>query len=144
MAEDNLKNYTIDWVVGGLLIFAMLAFAIGFMGYNNPTGLGTESEEVLQNTYSQGGTYLTEVHTDANSLLNITANTNPEVSDLGSRDSVAAGYSATGTAKGSWETTKDLVSWVFTGTTGIILLGVMGGLIGLMSMFLIWRWIRQG
>jgi len=144
MAEDNLRSFTMDGILAGLLLFSLLAFAIGFMAYNNPTGLGTESGEVLADAYTNSSNYITEVPTDANTLLNITANTNPEVSDLGSRDSVASGYSATRTGKGSWEAAKDLFTWVFTGTTGTILLSVIGGLLGMFSMFLIVKWIRQG
>lgn len=144
MAEDSLKSFTIDGVLGGLLIFCMTAFVIGFMALNNPTGLGSESGEIFENTYNDNQNYLQEVPEDANTLLNITSNTNPEVSDLGSRDQVATGYSATGTGKTSWENAKELVSWVFTGTTGTILLSVIGGLIGILSTFLIVKWIRQG
>lgn len=144
MAEEDLKSFTIDGILGGLLIFSMLAFAIGFMAYNNPSGFSDGSDEILQNSYTKSNSYILDVDSDANTLLNITANTNPEVSDLGSRDSVASGYSATGTGKGSWESAKDLFSWVFTGTTGTILLSVIGGLIGITSMFLIVRWVRQG
>lgn len=141
---DDLKSFTIDGIVGGLLVFALLAFAIGFMAYNNPSGLGNDTGEVLQNSYTNSSSYLLEVEEDSNSLLNITANTNPEASDLGSRDSVASSYSAYETGKGSWETTRDLFSWVFSGTTGTILISVIGGIVGIVALFLIVRWIRQG
>ena len=144
MATDDLRSFTVNGVLGGLLLTCLLAFAITFFAYNNPTGLSDGTEDVFSRSYSNVTNYISEVETDANTLLNITANTNPEVSDLGSRDSVASGYSAMGTGKGSWETAKDLVAWVFRGTTGQILLGVIGGIIGIVAMFFIVRWIRQG
>jgi len=143
MAAEDLRGFTMQGVVGGLLLTCMLAFAIGFMFVNNPTGLG-DSESVLQSSYTGSSDRLYETDDEADILLNITANTNPEVSDLGSRDSVATSYSATGTAKGSFESAKELISWVFTGEMGKLLLGVLTGIIGLLSYFFIYKHIRQG
>jgi len=144
MATDNLKGFTMQGVTGGLLLTCLLAFAIGFMYINNPTGLGDDADSVLQGAYTDSNDRLLETPNDADTLLNITSNTNPEASDLGSRDSVSTSYSATGTAKGSFEAAKDLISWVFTGTTGKLLLGVLAGIIGLLSYFFISKHIRQG
>lgn len=143
MAADDLNSFTMQGVVGGLLLVCLLSFAIGFMYLNNPTGLG-DTSVILESTYESSSNRLTESPQDADALLNITSNTNPEVSDLGSRDSVATSYSAVGTAKGSFEAAKDLISWVFTGTTGKILLGTITGIIGLLSYFFIYKHIRQG
>lgn len=143
MATNDLNSFTMQGVVGGLLMFCLLSFAIGFIYLNNPTGLG-DTGTVLQSSYDSSDNVLTETPNNADELLNITSNTNPEVSDLGSRDSVATSYSATGTAKGSFTAAKDLISWVFTGTTGKLLLGVFGGMIGLLSYFYIYKHIRQG
>jgi len=131
-------------VVGGLLLVCLLAFAINFMYWNNPTGLGDDADSVLGGIYSDSTGYLLESDQDADTLLNITANTNPEVSDLGSRDSVATSYSAVGTGKKTWDNAKNLIGWVFSGATGQMLLGVIGGLIGLLSYFFIYKHIRQG
>jgi len=144
MAQENLRSFTVNGVLAGLLMTCLLAFAIGFMASNNPDGLNDGTDEIFSDSYSDQSDALYEVPEDSNLLLNITANTNPEVSDLGSRDSVATSYSATGTGKSSWESAKDLISWVFTGTTGKILLGVFGGLIGLLAFFFIVKNIRQG
>lgn len=143
MAANDLNSFTMQGVVGGLLLVCLLSFAIGFMFLNNPTGLG-DTSDVLQSTYDSSEGILVETPERADDLLNITSNTNPEVSDLGSRDSVATSYSATGTAKGSFETAKDLISWVFNGDAGKILLGTITGIIGLLSYFYIYKHIRQG
>ena len=145
MADDNLKSFTVNGVLGGLLLTCLLAFAISFMAYNNPSGLDDDGTgDIFDTSYENTVSNLQETDQDANVLLNITSNTNPEVSDLGSRDSVATSYSATGTAKESWESSKKMVAWVFSGTTGQLLLAVIGGLIGLVAYFLITKHIRQG
>jgi hypothetical protein len=143
MAVDDLNSFTMQGVVGGLLLTCLLAFAIGFMYVNNPTGLG-DSSDIIGNTYTSSSGDLLETSDDADTLLNITSNTNPEVSDLGSRDSVATSYSATGTGKSSFESAKELISWVFSGTPGKLLLGTLTGIIGLLSYFFIYKHIRQG
>jgi len=144
MAVNDLNSFTVHGVVTGLLVACLLSFAIIFMFYNNPTGLGSDADYVFGNSSNQMYDTLLESNEDANTLLNITANTNPEVSDLGSRDSVATSYSATGTAKKSFNDMKILMSWVFTGTTGKLLLGTITGIIGLLSYFYIYKHIRQG
>jgi len=143
MVQENLRSFTMNGIQAGLLMTCLLVFAIGFMGYNNPTGLG-DTGEILDTSYTASSSYLYEVDTDANTLLNISSNTNPEVSDLGSRDGVASSFSATGSGKGSWESAKALMSWVFTGTTGQLLMSVIGGMIGILAFFLITKNIRQG
>jgi len=143
MAVDNLSGLTIQGVVGGLLLTCLLSFALAFMYYNNPTGLG-DTSDILESTYQSANNQLTEVPTDANEVLNITSNTNPEVSDLGSRDSVATGYKSHRTAKENMEAAKDLFTWVFTGTAGKLLLGTLLGIIGLLGGFYIYKYIKQG
>jgi len=145
MAIDSLKDTTTTWILGGFLLTAMLSFAILFMFANNPTGLdGDGTGSILGEVYANQTSTLLEAPQSADTLLNITSNTNPEVSDLGSRDSVAAAYSATGQSKATWTQTKKLIGWVFTGTSGKLLLGVIGGLIGVLAFFFISKFIRQG
>jgi len=144
MAVNDLNSFTMQGVVGGLLLTCLLSFAIMFMFYNNPTGLGGDTQDVFSGAADDTYNSLVETQEGSNTLLNITANTNPEVSNLGSRDSVSTSYSATGTAKKSYEDAKVLISWVFTGTTGKLLLGVFSGIIGLLAYFYIYKHIRQG
>ena len=145
MAQDNIKDFTLTWVLAGLLLTCLLGFAIRFMYVNNPTyGYGSDTDGVFSEVYGNQQTALVELPEDSNLLLNITSNTNPEVSDLGSRDSVATSYSATGTAKNFWTQSRKMISWVFSGTTGALLLGVIGGLIGLLTWYFIVKLIRGG
>lgn len=144
MADENLKDYTINWILGSFLLFCLLSFAISFMYYNNPTGLGTETQDVFDRTSGNISNGLTATTQDSNSLLNITANTNPEISDLGSRDSVAVSFDSKRSATSFFTQSRTLISWVFSGTVGNILMGVLGGLIGFAGLFFVWRFIRVG
>lgn len=144
MAQDSLRDFTMNAVLASLLLSVLLSFAIGFMYYNNPNGLNDGTNEIFSSSYANNSNYLQEIDTSSNSLLNITSNTNPEVSNLGSRDSVATSFAAFATPKSTWNNFKLLFSWVFTGTTGKLLIGVLGGLISLLGVFLISKFIRQG
>jgi len=142
LGDETLKDFTVNWMIGGLLIFCLLAFSISFVYNNNTDALNDGTSNVFSSTQGNYSGNLLEAPSDANSLLNITSNTNPEVSDLGSRDSVAVSYEAKGSAAAYWEGGKYLIGWVFAGTSGKILLGVFGGIISLSSMFFIWRFIK--
>lgn len=142
MAEDNLKDFTINWILAGFLLTCLLAFAIGFMYQNNPTGLGSDVDSVFATAYSNSSGSLEEVQGDANSLLNITANTNPEIGQLGSRDSVSAGFLSGSTAKSKFTAAKTLIVWVFSGTTGALLLGIIGGIVTILTVFYIAKFIK--
>jgi hypothetical protein len=144
MAEENLKDFAINWIISGLLVFSMMSFAIVFMFNNNPGGMGDETDETFSKTVSNvsGGLYKTP--TDSDTILNITANTNPEASDLGSRDSVATAYGIKATGTGFFESLKIFISWVLVGDMGKMLIAVFGGLTGLISVYFIVKWIRNG
>lgn len=144
MAEANLKDYTTTLILGGLLMTCLISFAITFMYNNNPIGLNDGTGDILGSTGTAYDTEMAELNTNSDTLLNITANTNPEASQLGSRDIVATGFGAKATASGSWENAKNLISWVFSGSTGKMLLIVLGGLIGAGFYFYITKHIRQG
>ena len=144
MADDSLQSFTTNWVLAGLLLTSLLAVAIGFMYNNNANALNDGTEIIFNDIYESETDSLSELSEDSNSLLNITSNTNPEVSDLGSRDVVSTGFGAAGTAQSKWKISKQLISWVFTGETGKILLGVLGGLMALSIYFLVTKHIRLG
>lgn len=144
MAMNNLRDMSSQFTILGFLIFCMIAFVVGFMYYNNPSGLGDDTDTYLGNAQANLENQLLESADDSDSLLNITSNTNPEASQLGSRDIVTTGFQAKGSATSYWESGKQLISWVFTGTLGKMLLSVIGGLIGLIAYFLIIKHIRIG
>jgi len=143
MADQNLKDFSVSWALFGLLFFCLLTFTISFMFYNNPIGLG-DSQDIFTNAQSSVQGNLVRLPNQTNVLLNVTSVTNPEDGYLGSRDSVATSYGITGTGKGFLESTKIFISWVFTGDSGVLLLSVFGGLFGLVSLYYITKWIRNG
>ena len=144
MAEEGIKDFTVNWIIGGLLMFCLLAFAITFIYNNNPQGLDDGTGDIFDDSYNNYSTKLIESSEDSNTLLNITSNTNPEISDLGSRDSVAVSFQTAGGATSYWKSSKKMLTWVFSGTSGKILLGSIGGIIGFLAIFYIWRFIRNG
>ncbi len=144
MVEDNIKDFTINWVIFGLLATCLIAFAITFMYENNPYGLNDGSLEKLTSTDVDLNTRLYSLEGDGDELLNITSKTDPEVSQLGSKDSVATAYKMKDSGVSFWTSAKSLIGWVFTGEIGKILLGTFGGLIGFLSVYFIIKLIRTG
>lgn len=144
MAEDSLKDFTINWILTGTLMICLVAFAIVFMFSNNPGGLGSDADSVFGDTSEDLSSNLLSIAEDSDTLLNITSNTNPEVSQLGDRNIVATSFKAKGSATDYWESGKNLMSWVFSGTTGKLLISVFSGIIGFLAFFYITKFIRQG
>ena len=144
MALNNLRDFSTQALVGSLLMVLLLSFAISFMYYNNPNGLGTDTDSIFSETYANSSGLLLESSSDSDVLLNITANTNPEASDLGSRDSVATSYESQGTIREKIDAAKNLIGWVFSGATGKLLLVTLGGLVGMLLYFLGFKHIRTG
>lgn len=144
MAQDSLKDFTLDSMKLGLLMFCLLSFAITFMYNNNQDAITDGTEDIFSTSKDSVSTQLISSPEDTNTILNITANTNPEASQLGSRDSVSTSYEAKASATGYYDTSKKLITWVFAGTTGKILLGVFGGVLGFLAFFFITKFIRQG
>ena len=141
MANNNLSEFTIQWVFFGLLFFSLLSFAVVFVANNNADAFGISSNKFDTTTIQSK---LISVETNTDPLLNITAESNPEVSDLGSRDSVAVSYGLKGDSKGFIESTTMFMGWIFVGTTGDIIIGIFVGLFSISSLYFITKWIRQG
>lgn len=144
MADSNLKDFTINWMVTGFLMFSLIAFATAFMFNNNPLGLGDDGDAVFNSTQSGLSLQLSGSPESSDTILNITSNTNPEISELGGRDIVATSYEAKASGTNYWETGKILISWVFSGTIGKMMLSVFAGMIGFLSYFYIMKHIRTG
>lgn len=144
MAEENLKDFTVNWAIFGLLFVCLIGFAITFMYNNNPIGLNDGADQIFNSSFDGIEGNLYEVEGNADEVLNITAGTDPEASFLGSRDSVGVSYKGYGTGRSFWTSAKTMIAWVFTGTIGNMLLAVFGGLIAWMGGYYIIKWIRTG
>ena len=142
--EENLKDFTVNWVIFGPLFTCLMAFTISFMANNNPIGLNDGSDDIFSTTYTSMNGSLYEIESDSDELLNITSKTNPEASYLGSRDTVGTAFGTYGTGKSFWSSSKQMISWVFTGDVGKILLTTLGGLIAFLGIYFIGKWIRTG
>lgn len=144
MADQNLKDFTISWVLFGLLFTCLITFATLFMFSNNPDGLGSDAQNVFNSTQQNLQNDLYDVTNNTNELSNITSKTNPETSFLGSRDSVATSYGLKSTGRNFWSNARIMISWIFTGDIGKMVISVFGGLIGILSIYFITKWIRTG
>ncbi len=144
MADDNLKDFGTSWILYGVVLFCLITFATLFMVQNNPIGLGEETSRNLGITANNLSSAIFLLPDDSDALLNITANTDPTEGFLGSRDSVASSYGIMDMGRGFFTSTKTLISWVFTGDVGKMLLAIFGGLFGLVSLYYIVKWIRNG
>ena len=126
-------------------MFCLLSFATVFMAANNPNnGLTEEAARNLGITKSNLSSNINLLPDNSDAMLNITANTDPTEGFLGSRDSVASAYGIVDMARGMFTSTKTLVSWVFSGEVGQMLLLVFGGLFGLFILYFGIKLIRNG
>ena len=144
MAEETIKDFTINWIVLGLLFFSLMSFAISFMYNNNPLGLDENSNNTFNQVSQNLSGKLYGLETDSDTVLNITANTNPEASNLGSRDSVSSAYQQRKSSMGFFDSLKIFISWIFTGEMGKMILAIFGGIVGFTSLYFIVKWIRNG
>jgi len=143
MAQEGLKDFAIEWVVFGLLFISLMSFATLFMYNNNEDGLGSSADKF--NKFSTNVTSsLIEVEGDSNDLLNISVQNDPEVSDQGSKDSVATSYNIVSVAKKQMNSFKLFLSWMFKSSAGEMIIAVVVGMFGLLSVAYITEWIRQG
>lgn len=147
MADDSVIKFSVTWLLFGVLFVSLLGFATTFMFNNNPTGLG-DAGDVFETTQTGLSSKLFEVPAESNAFLNITAKTNPEVSFLGSRDSVATAYGTVGIGQGFFESAKTFMDWIFTSdeknNAGEMLIAVFGGLFAIVSLYWIIKLIRTG
>lgn len=144
MAEENLKDFTVNWIVTAFLMTCLISFAVVFMFNNSTVGLDDDTSDIFNSTSSGLSSRLQESLEDSNTVLNITANTNPEASELGSRDSVASSYKAKDSATSNWEDGKKMLSWIFSGEIGKMFILLISALIGFTSFYYITKFIRNG
>ena len=143
MAVDNLKDFSMQWIMFGLLFFSLLTFTMLFMFNNSPDALGT-SEDKFDTYSSDIKSKLVIVVEDSNSLLNISAQNDPEASTLGSKDSVATSYGITGISRSFLSSMKLFMGWIITGDAGKVLVSIFVGMFGILSIYFITKWIRNG
>ncbi len=114
------------------------------MASNNPIGLGDDTAVQLGVTGDNLSSAIFLLPENSDALLNISADTDPTEGFLGSRDSVATTYGIMDMGRAFFTSSKTLISWIFGGIVGQMLLAIFGGLFGLVSLYWITKWIRNG
>ena len=144
MTDESIKDFGVSWIQYGVVLFCLITFTGVFMAANNPIGLGDAATTQLSITGNNLSSSIYQVAEDSDGLLNISADTDPTEGYLGSRDSVATSYGIMGMGKAFFTSSKSLISWIFGGLVGQMLLTVFGGLFGLVSLYWIIKLIRNG
>ena len=127
MTNQNMKDFTTNWILFGLLLFSLMSFAIGFFYNNNPTGLGS-SQDIFENSVDNISESLLEIETEGNEQMNISALIESGSADAGTRVATSKTYGLFGSATTFFNHSKLFLSWMMSGITGQIIIGVVGGL----------------
>lgn len=121
MAVDNIKDFSINFILYGLLFLALSTFTIIFLSQNNPNAINPELMNLIENSSSDSQSKLVALNETGDVMLNITSYTDPEASYLGSKDQVATAYKMAGSSKESWEASKKMLSVVIPDVKIIII-----------------------
>jgi len=138
MADQNIKDFTINWVTFGLLFFFLLTFTLTYFYENNPNALG-ENKGNFDSFTNNISNELLELETSSNEQLNISALIESEDQTLGSRVSASNSYGFWETASSFWESSKGFIGWILSGFAGTLIIGVFGGMIGILILYWIFR-----
>jgi hypothetical protein len=139
---DNIKDFTVTWILAGVLVFSLLTFALIFTFNNNPSALGESKEqiEILEGDFSNS---LLEIEDDMDAKMNSSAKLNSEDQALGTASASSTSYGIGGTAQSKVTLMKKMISWVFAGTFGQMITKVIGGIFGLVLLYFIVILIRR-
>lgn len=141
MASDNIKDFSINLILYGLLFVALSTFTVIFISENNPNAISPELMNLVNGSSSESQSRLVELNEESNVMLNITSYTDPEASYLGSKDQVATAYNMTGSAKRSWESSKSVLSVVIQDPKIII---IFSSIILFSMVYFILKFLRTG
>lgn len=142
MADRDIKDFTYTWVLLGLLVFSMLAFSVTFVVNNNPDSLG-DSENTFQTTKDSLEDSLLETEESLNQQINISADLQSDEDSLGTRAASSSSYGFMGTGTSFFDQMKLLISFVFSGLIGQIIIGVIGGLLAIAGLYYVIKLIRS-
>ena len=140
---DNLKEFSSMMALAALLFVSLLYFAVEFTADNNSDALQS-SDSKFQTFKSNVTSNLISTESEGNVLLNISAESDPEASELGSSDSVATAYGMAENSGNFFDNLRLFFVWVFPGTAGYIVITVIAGLFAFSLVYFITKWIRVG
>ena len=78
---------------------------------------------------------------ETDSVLNLSAEMDPKIT-IRFKESVSSSFSIFGSGKSIWTQSISLFSWVFQGDVGKILIVTIGGIIGLLGIYYISKFVR--
>lgn len=142
MGVDNLKEFGVMFILGAFLFASLLFFSTGFTAQNNPDALGDSADKFGQFESNITST-LVATESDGNLLLNISAESDPEVSDLGSRDSVATSYKVIDSSGGIFNQFRLFVEWVIPGSNGVFIMAVLAAIFTIAIVYFAIKLIRN-
>lgn len=142
MAEDNIKDFTVTWILTGVLVFALLTWALIFVYNNNTSALGQNQEQldIIRGNFSNS---LQEIPQNVGRENNISAQINSQDLVVGKSSSSSTSYGFSGTGLSQWEVMKQLIAWTFAGTFGQLLIKVITGLFGIVALYYVIKLIRS-
>ncbi len=121
MADEDLKEEVITYILLGILAFFLISFVLYVIANNNPNAISPSYIKELNDTKTSVRMSFINSSATADKVLNSTSYTNPEASYLGSKDQVATAYDTMGTGKSSWTNIKKLLGIVFSENPEIII-----------------------
>ncbi len=127
MAVNNIKDFGVMFILAAFLFTSLLYFATGFTDQNNPDALGSIDSK-FEDFKGDFQSTLIDTREEGNNLFNISAESDPEVSILGSRDSVATAYQYEGNSGNFFDKIGLFFEWVIPGSNGVIIMSVLGGI----------------
>lgn len=141
MTEDNIKDFTLTWILTGVLIFALLTFALIFAYNNNPSALGENEQQIiiLKGNFSNS---LQEIEGDMNTEFNTSAELNSEDNSVGTASASSTSYNFAGTGQSKWTIIKQMIAWIFAGDFGQMVIKIISGIFGLVALYYAIKLIR--
>lgn len=142
MAEDNIKDFAINFILAGVILMGLLTYTFLFTYNNNPNALGQNAEQlnIINNNFSNS---LTEIEISTNIQFNTSAQLNSQDSILGSSSASSTSYGFMGQTQDTWTIMKTMIAWAFAGTFGQLLIKILGGLISLAGLYYVIKLIRS-
>lgn len=143
MANDNIKDFSINFVLYGLLFVALCTFAVTFIINNNQYAMDNDLLNSTNNSLISVQSNLVDIETTGNDISNTTSYTDPEASYLGSKDQVATAYSMAGSSKVTFESSKKILGIVL-GDNAILIISIISGIIVFSFVYFIIKLLRVG
>lgn len=142
MADDNIKDFTLKWVLAGVLVFSLLTFALVFVYNNNSSALG-ENEEQLRIITSNFSESLVEIEENIDVQMNSSAQLSSEDTSVGSTSASSTSYNLFGETQSSWTNFKIMLAWIFAGSFGTIVAVILGGILGITGLYYVIKLLRS-